>query len=249
MNILGVCLIAEFSPHKQINEVNVRDIQAFLLQAFQRWGMPKQIRLDNGGPFRTSYQDVPSGLVLWLKALDIDVIFNKIHTPQQNGVVENHNGLTARWAEAHTQKSVEELQNAINQVKHYQLFSFPVAKLNGRTRISSFPELEHNQRKYQPESFDFSKVLAFMAQFNWVRIVDKTGCISLFHQKISIGRKWTKKYITISFNPNNQTFTAYDEKLEIIKNFQLTSLTKANVQNLTVFQRAISIKKDNSISP
>lgn len=229
--------------------MNLEAIQVALISAFKQWGLPKQIRLDNGTPFRTGYKDVPSPLVLWLTGLGITIIFNKKHTPQQNGIVENHNGLTARWAEAHTKSSVHQLQQAIDWVKYHQLHEFPVAKLKGQTRIVAFPELAQNQTKYQSTTFDFTRVLNFLNLFHWIRIVDKTGCFLLFHQKISLGRNWARKAIAISFNPTTNLFTAYDENQSFIKTFVLTSFTANHVQKLTVFQRTNSNKRHNPDSP
>jgi hypothetical protein len=249
MNILGACLRAGFFPLKQINEVEIVKIQVFLRKAFESWGLPKQIRLDNGQPFRTTSRDMPSLLVLWLTGLGIDVIFNKVHTPQQNGVVENHNGLTARWSQAHTRNSVEDLQKAINQVKQKHLYEFPVVTLNGKTRMSAFPDLLQNQRKYRNNTFVFQRVLDFLSLFCWVRIVDKTGSISLFHQKIFLGKKWIRNSVSISLNANTGHFTAYDEQASSIKQFDITSLTNECVQNLTVFQKVYLKDGYKSISP
>lgn len=249
MNILGVYLKAGFFPLKQINEVEIEDIQVFLLKTFESWGLPRQIRVDNGQPFRTASRDVPSALVLWLTGLGIDVIFNKAHTPQQNGVVENHNGLTARWSEAHTKTSVEELQKAINEVKQKHLYEFPVVNLNGKTRINAFPELIKNQRKYQKSTFEFQRVLDFLSLFCWVRIVDKTGCISLLHQKIHLGKRWSRKSISLSVDAKLDCFTAYDEQAQLIKQFSIKSLTNERVQNLTVFQKEHLDDRYKAISP
>ncbi|MCU0324178.1 MAG: IS200/IS605 family transposase [Spirosomaceae bacterium] len=103
----------------------------------------------------------------------------------ENAVVENHNGLTTRWAEAYTKNLVEALQKAINHVKHYQIHQFTLTKLDGNTRIKAFPQLLLNQRKLEQYTFDFQNVLQLLSRYNLKRIVDITGCISLFHQKLA----------------------------------------------------------------
>ncbi len=74
--------------------------QAVLREAFERWGRPARIRVDNGMPLG-SKGDLPTDLGPWLAALGVEVVPNPPRRPQDNGVVERSQGTGKRWAEPH----------------------------------------------------------------------------------------------------------------------------------------------------
>jgi hypothetical protein len=67
---------------------NVQWVQAQLRQAFERWGLPGGLCVDNGKPWG-SWSDLPTALALWLLGLGIALHWNPPRRPWKNGVVEH----------------------------------------------------------------------------------------------------------------------------------------------------------------
>jgi hypothetical protein len=66
---------------------------------FERWGMPKEIKIDNGHPFvNPNHRDLPTLAKLWWIGLGINVIQNDVGRPQQNGAVECLQGVMGSWS-------------------------------------------------------------------------------------------------------------------------------------------------------
>src|SRR5215831_5770740 len=87
-----------FSPLGRWSDVHPRQVQTVLRQAFERWGRPGQVRVDNGAPWGSA-SDLPTELSLWLVGLQVTTIANPPRQPQKNGGVERSQGTGKRWAE------------------------------------------------------------------------------------------------------------------------------------------------------
>src|SRR6185312_13984585 len=81
-----------------------RTVQAHLIQAFERYGLPRMILSDNGSPWGTSGQSIQDQwtvLTVWLLRLGIQVIHCQPHHPQTQGKEERfHRTLVSdllRW--------------------------------------------------------------------------------------------------------------------------------------------------------
>ena len=60
-------------------------VQASLLQAFQRYGLPRRINTDNGTPWAASGMGTLTRLAVWLIRLGIDLSHSRPAHPQTNG--------------------------------------------------------------------------------------------------------------------------------------------------------------------
>ena len=68
-------------------------------ESFQRWGLPKRIKIDNGRPFvNSTSRKVPTKTILWWVGLGIKVIQNTPRRPQENGIVECLQGTMCSWS-------------------------------------------------------------------------------------------------------------------------------------------------------
>ncbi|WP_176456828.1 IS481 family transposase, partial [Bordetella genomosp. 5] len=60
-------------------------VQAALVQAFSRYGLPRRINTDNGTPWAASGMDTLTRLAVWFIRLGIDLSHNRPAHPQSNG--------------------------------------------------------------------------------------------------------------------------------------------------------------------
>jgi putative transposase len=83
---------------------------------FERYGLPKTIRVDNGAPFAcTSAPGGLSRLSAWWTSLGIDVSFSRPAHPQDNGAHERMHADVAAELEAHPADTLELQQRAADR--------------------------------------------------------------------------------------------------------------------------------------
>ena len=99
--------------------VAVPEVRTVLRGWFARWGVPDELRLDNGHPWG-SCSAVPPDLALWLLGLGIGLVWNRPCHKQGNAVIERAHGVCQRWAEAATCQSRDELQARLDHLMTLQ---------------------------------------------------------------------------------------------------------------------------------
>lgn len=194
------------------------------------------MRVDNGEPLGSPKHNTTSALAMWLIANDVDMIFNKPHCPQCNAKVERMQDISTRWAEIAQAKNLIDLQNRLNRQALFQREQFCVSRLNNKTRLETFPELETSRRNFIAENFDPKRVYNFLAQKIYVRLVSKTGQIFIFGQRTSVGSKYKSQYVEIKLDPTTCQWNIFSGD-KIIKTYSATNLSKENLQNLTVYAK------------
>ena len=84
----GIWLGSVMFPYHRICQVPLNEVLAAFIRMFKRWGKAGSLRVDNGEPLDNPKMNATSALALWLIAMDVDMIWNKPHTPTQNAKVE-----------------------------------------------------------------------------------------------------------------------------------------------------------------
>jgi hypothetical protein len=144
--------------YARICQVPLSEVRQRLIESFHRWGKAGAFRVDNGEPLGTPTLTMTSALSLWLIAMDVDVIFNKPRCPQQNAVVAKMQCTSSRWAEVHKATDLDDLQKRLDREAVLQREGFRVKRLQGRTRLDAFPEIETSRRVYSHNDFDAHRV-------------------------------------------------------------------------------------------
>ena len=171
-----------------------------------------------------------------LIGIDIDMIWNKPHCPQQNGVVENMQGTSSRWVELDKIRDLNHLQIRLDQESFLQREKLPVKRLARKTRIEAFPELETSRRIYEPDDFDEQRVYNFLSKKMYTRKVSSVGTISHYGHIFSVGAKFKGQYVQLKFDKQSIEWIIYDNQKEI-KRKNAHHLTREAILNLTVCQR------------
>lgn len=201
-----------------MTQVNMKTAIEKVNKAFERWGLPLRIKIDNGRPFvNPSHMDVPTLAILWWIGLGIEVIQNRPATPQENGAVEGNQGVMFRWVNPGQYHSVEQLQEGLEEVGRIHRNVYKVPAKGHQTRLTLFPELEHNPRSYDPKLFDFTKVEAYLADRAWVRTIRRNGEIKFLGKVFYLGQKHAAKQISITYDPIDHLWMFHDQKGVMIK--------------------------------
>jgi hypothetical protein len=187
-------------------------VQRRLRRAFERWGLPRRLRVDNGQPWG-SRSDLPPVLALWLIGLGVAVIWNDPRRPQQNGVVERSQGTAKRWAEPHACHTPAELQARLDADDRLQRERYPVAR--GRSRWELFPELAHSGRAYREAdeagAWCLGRVRDHLAEIAVPRRVDSQGKISIYNRNVYVGVKYASQGVWVQFDPGRGEWLINDE--------------------------------------
>jgi putative transposase len=170
----------------------------FLVDAWQRMGCPKRLKMDNCLDFRGSnlYPRSPSKLMRVCLDLGVEPIFIPLREPWRNGVVENLNGLLARFLfRTHTFETEKQLHQAVQRMETILNTMHRLPALQGKT-----PQEFTAQAKlhYPPARYDWRMrdLRLLKGKVTFIRLVRKSGRITLTAKdKFLIGKKYKWQYV------------------------------------------------------
>lgn len=224
-----------------MRQVNPLDAKQAVEKAFYRWGLPKRMRFDNGYPFaNTNEPTVPTALSLWLVSLGIDVIFNRPHSPQQNGSVECTQRISSKWSGASKCVNTDELQSALDKASHEHIHVLRQRSKADTTRIERHPELENNDRLYHPNEIQPQRVKEYLSKFVWRRTVYSNGRITMFGKQWAIGTKYAQQEVIILYDKGANKWNATVGNRIATISFDGPDLSKEAIANLTIFSKNLT---------
>lgn len=198
----GAHLKAKVYPVNRVSKICPQQATRDINQSFQRYGMPKVIKIDNGRPFVVpNTRDIPTLSILWWIGLGIKVIQNTPCQPQENGIVECLQGTMCSWSNPKDQPNPWALQKRLDEESDFQRNHYRMPARNYKTRIELYPALENNQRKYSSKLFNMKRVYSYLSEKVWERTVAKRGQVSVFGKDVYIGIKYARLSITMTFDP------------------------------------------------
>jgi len=178
--------------------INPQSITQSINTCFERWGLPNEIKIDNGHPFvYPRALDIPTKTKLWWIGLGIKVTQNTPRCPQQNGIVECSQGTMCNWSNPKDCHSVLDLQVRIDEESDFQRNHYRMPNKKRKTRIELYPDLEQNPRTYSPDDFDYE----YLSKQTSMRIVNNNGVVKFGRMSIYIGKKFAQLPISITFDP------------------------------------------------
>ena len=187
--------------------------QAQLRKWFARWGLPGQLRVDNGTPWGSS-NDLPTPLALWLVGLGIAMHWNDPNSPQQNGVVERSMGTLKRWTEPQTCVSIAEWQERLDHAERLYREEYPLP--SGVTRWQQWPGLRHSGRRYsrawEKREWSLAKALEHLANYTLNRTVSSSGHLSLFNRSYHVGSLLVGKAVKVCLDPQTVHWVVLDRR-------------------------------------
>jgi hypothetical protein len=210
-------------------------VQRELRRAFARWGLPGQLRVDNGTPWGAT-GGLPTPLALWVLGLTVGWHWNDPRRPQQNGVIERDQGVGKAWAEPQTCHSAEELQARFEPLDRIQREQYP--SIHGRTRMEAYPGLTHSGRAYTIEGEE----AMWQARLVWEHVAERViqrrvspdGRISLYDHPRYVGRKAAGTVVYVSLDPEAVEWVVSDAAGNSLRRLRADELSAARIRVLDV---------------
>jgi hypothetical protein len=204
-------------------------------QAWERWGRPEAIRVDNGTPWGST-GEWPTPLALWVLGCQVAVLWNAPHSPQENGVVERSQGVSKQWGEPHACASVAELQRRLTAQDRLQREDYPAVA--GRSRLAAYPGLQHSGRPYsdrwEEEHWDHAAVLHYLADTAVPRQVSADGKVSLYDRGLYVGKAWADSQVYVSVDPERQEWVISTTDGQPLRRQPAEELSAERIRSLTV---------------
>jgi hypothetical protein len=216
--------------------VDIELIRQAMLGLFREWGMPKAVRSDNGEPFGVPTRDVVPIMSLWLAAWGIRPILNRPRRPTDNANVENNQGTSARWAEAHGCASAGQMQERLDEAARCQRDTYKVTRLGKVTRKELFPELYENPRKFDDSLFDEKRAYELLSQAIYPRKVSSAGTVAIYSKNFSVGLKHKGAVVFCKFSPKDITWLCLDKDQNILRTIPDERFSRDNLYFLTLCQ-------------
>jgi putative transposase len=170
----------------------------FLVDAWQSMGCPKRLKMDNCLDFRGSnlYPRSPSKLVRICLDLGIQPVFIPLREPWRNGVVENLNGLLARFLfRTHTFETEKQLHQAVQRLQTTINTRHRLPALEGKTPQEF---TAHTKLRYPPAHYDWRMrdLRLVKGKVIFIRFVRKSGRFTLTAKdKFFLGQKYKWQYV------------------------------------------------------
>ncbi len=189
-------------------------IAAFLVQAWQRVGLPEKLQMDNGLEFRGSNRYPRSfGKVVQLcLTVQVEPLFIPAHEPWRNGLIENLNGLVDRiFLERDTFANFDQLQAKTRGLETSINQTHRLPALDGKTPAEFVSQFE---LQLLSADFDLFKRNLQLVKgcVSFIRKVRKSGRITLCaNDKFDIDPNLCGHYVLAQVN-------LYTQKLEIFLN-------------------------------
>jgi transposase len=192
---------------------NTQDYQLVLRRAFVRYGLPQRISFDHDSVFydNASASPFPTGLHLWLIALDVEVRFIQQVPPAEHSVIErSHQTVTNQAVLGQNFVDGPALQQSLSQRLDFLNYHFPSRSLAGQPPLVVWPQAQHSDRPYrlewEQEMLDLQRVHQYLAQGRWFRQTSAQGQFSLGAQRYNLGYRFSRQAVQITFDPQTVEF-------------------------------------------
>jgi len=130
-------------------------VKLHLTEAFEAYGLPAAMLVDNGGPWATASGGGWTKLSVWLLRVGVDVIHSRVRHPQTLGKDERfHKSLSLECLDGHTFSTFNQVQNRFDKWRdiynyerpHESVGMEPPAsryKISSRTFPAALPAIEY----------------------------------------------------------------------------------------------------------
>ena len=225
-------------------------VQAVLRRAFARWGRPERLRVDNGTPWGAT-GGLPTALALWVAGLDVELVRNHAHRPQENGVAERSQGVSAAWAEPGTCADAAALQQRLHEEDRIQREVYP--SVDGRSRWHTYPALCHSGRGYaagvEALLWSLAQALAYLARYRVRRTVAPSGKVSLYDRGHMVGTEYRGQVVYVSLEDVPGAWVFRDREDRELRRRPAEELTQENIIALSIARQRGSSRRGKTLCP
>jgi transposase InsO family protein len=203
-----------------------------------RWGQPQRIRVDNGTPWGTQ-SPLPSALALWLVGLGVKPVYGRPAQSTDNAIVERDHGVLAHWIEIEQCREFQDCQQRLNWAIQTQRERDRVP--HGYTRSQAYPGLYTNPRAYNACSdrdlWHLKTVAVYLSRLNFRRKVELSGQVTLFANVYSVGKAYSRQWVTVSLDPQSLEWVFKDDYNHPLKRRPAKELTYEQISQLRLAKR------------
>ena len=195
-----------------LQEKEMERIIDFLVETWQKIGLPKFLQMDNGLEFRGSnaYPRSLSRLVRVCLDVKVQPVFIPTSEPWRNGVIENLNGLIQRlFLKAKTFKNEKQLFKEAQKLETCINTTHRLPILDGKTpnEFAAKASLRFLHSGYDWRKRNLQLVKGKVA---FIRLVRKSGRITLTaDDKFFIGKKYKWQYVQAIVNVQKKRLAFY----------------------------------------
>lgn len=215
-------------PCLRTTHANTQDYQLILRRAFVRYGLPEQISFDHDSVFydNQTASPFPTGLHLWLIALQVGVRFIHQKPPLEHARIERHHQtITQQAVIGQTFANQADFQRVLTGRILFLNHHYPSTALHGQAPLSACPQAKQTMRPYRLEwerdYLDIQQVYDYLAKGQWLRLTSSVGMFSLGSQRYNAGSKCAHQTLEITFDPQTHEFVCQPEKR--VQPFRLTA--------------------------
>lgn len=193
-------------------EKEMEQIIDFLVETWQKIGLPKFLQMDNGLEFRGSnaYPRSLSRLVRVCLDVKVQPVFIPPSEPWRNGVIENLNGLIQRlFLKAKTFKNEKQLFKEAQKLESCINTTHRLPALDGKTpmEFAAKAPLRFLRSGYDWRKRDLQLV---KGKVTFIRLVRKSGRITLTgDDKFLVGKKYKWQYVQAIVNVQKKQLAFY----------------------------------------
>ena len=174
----------------------------------------------------------PGTLLLWLIGLGIQPIVNRAYRPTDYGMIERaHRTWCSDVINGVPFANVMDVQAASDQALEDRRCYLPTRHpgCHGQPPVEAFPNLREPRRAYHLDQertlFDLSRVDAYLAQWEWRRLVDSTGKISLANHNRLVDRHYPGQIVKVRFDSATREFLCSLPSGELVARLTLIEVT------------------------
>ena len=223
---------------KRWNTLDPLQVKASIQEAFECWGLPESIRVDNGTPWGTT-SAVPSAMALWWAGLGITVRYGRRARSTDNAVIERCNGVLAQWVEPERQPNLEAFQQQLEWAGWTQRERY--RSPHHLTRAQAYPDLYDNLRTYrrqqEAQRWDAAQAAVFLSGYSFQRKVEKNGRINLMSNVYSVGRAFARQTVTVYLHIPTNEWVVHDDYGREIRRFASKELNYEQIRALQLTRR------------
>lgn len=224
--------------------------------AFEKWGLPKSIRVDHDSVFyeNQSPSPFPRPIHLWLIGLGVELCFIKRKPPAENATVErSHQTINKQVYQDQQYDCWKDLLYFGWQRIEKLNWNLPCKTLQGKAPLKKFPQAIHSKREYAIDQehilIDLKQIYSYLAKGEWFRDVSKDKTISLGGQVYYLKQATKQSQLQIRFCNRKKKLLFHDVNERCvaclpIKRLTVQNLMGASSKDLKKMRYLISQRRD-----
>ncbi len=203
----------EFQP-----EPNMDFVLAFLVRAWQRFGLPRYLQVDNGRLFAGTgrWPGSISRFIRLALLVGVEIVFIPEGEPFRNGSAENFNGWFQERLLAIPLHSPAQVRRELKAMMEVCFQENVHAHLGFRTS----QQVRHSlQPRRLPANFDqhLRPMPLAVGKITFIRKVRTSGCIPILGVKVQVGKRRKGRYVRAVLYTRTRMLKIYDHTNKLIK--------------------------------